>query len=94
MAAMFGWFREASVLGFALEIARAARGPAAKVSGNTLMATCATEVGVGRAPDLSHAAGADWRGDFVGAEPRADSQRHGEPHGLYEERCGVEASPD
>ncbi len=36
------------------------------------------EGGVGRAPDLSHAAGAEWRDDFVGAEPRADSQRHGE----------------
>ena len=49
-------------------------GSLANDTGSTFMATCAIELRVRRAIDLAHSAGADLRGDFVGAETRAGSQ--------------------
>jgi hypothetical protein len=49
----------------------------------------ALQVGIGRAVDLAHAAGAEFAGDFIWAESSARSERHRNPLELY-----GDAAPD
>jgi hypothetical protein len=52
--------------------------------GEDLDRDLAAEVGIGRAPHLAHAAGADLGSHFIRAEPRARGQRHGMPVASYD----------
>ena len=45
--------------------------------GEDLDRDVATELRVARAIDLAHAAGAEWRDDFIGPESRTGSKQHG-----------------
>ena len=75
MAAMFGWFSEARTS--ASRWNRARRSAVGRHSvGEDLDGDLSLEVRVGGAIDLAHAALADLRGNFVGAEPSARGQRH------------------
>ena len=75
MAAMLRWFSDASTSASRWKRARRS-GSAANDRGSTLIATCALQLGVGRAIDLAHAARADAGGDLVRANLRPRSQRH------------------
>ena len=73
MCAMFGWFSDASVC--ASRVNRASRsGSLAKRVGQDLERDIAIQLRVARAIDLSHAAFADRRGDFVDAEAGAGGE--------------------
>ena len=73
MAAMFGWLRSREHFGFALKARQAIR-IAGHRGGQHLDRDGPLELGVDRAIDLAHAAGADLRGDFVDAEASAGSE--------------------
>ena len=72
---MFGWFSEASDFGFALE-ARQPLSVLRECLGQDLDRNLAASGGVGRAIDLTHAARAEQRGDFIGAETGAGREAH------------------
>ena len=84
---MFGWFSDASVC--ASRVNRASRsGLFANEVGQDFERDIAIQLRIARAIDLSHAAFADRRGDFVDSETRAGREGQTAPKYMSGRRRG------